>query len=195
MNTNNGTVVRIEEEAPMAMKTARELAAGKKMKKGEQGEQLELRTIQVTETFQRKRSWMNNDTINFLSEIVIKIEGIEEKEEKEETAIAQLQRRRVEIKKLLQRSNTLISSLQSLSIKESRLEENCQAIPEGNEDEYEDEGNDADFIEKPLSLTSKRDLYDSVYNIIDINIEKLNIDSDAFSSSNSSRRQIKEQDL
>jgi len=45
--TYNGTVVRIEEEAHMVMKTARELAVERKKKKGEQEEQLEIRRIQI----------------------------------------------------------------------------------------------------------------------------------------------------
>merc|ERR1712194_858244 len=71
----------------------------------------------------------------------------------------QQQQRKIEITKLLQQCGTSISSLQSLSIKESRHIENCQAIPEGNENEEEDDGNDDDDVDddsivKSVSTTS-----------------------------------------
>jgi len=109
----------------------------------------------------------NNETIEALSEeIVMKM-----KEEEREIAIAmkmarelaaerkkkkngelveaQQQQRKIEITTLLQQCGTSISSLQSLSIKESRHIENCQAISEGNENE-EDDGS----IVKSVSRTS-----------------------------------------
>jgi len=119
----------------------------------------------------------NNETIEALSEeIVMKM-----KEEEREIAIAmkmarelaaerkkkkngelveaQQQQRKIEITTLLQQCGTSISSLQSLSIKESRHIENCQAIPEGNENEEEDDGNDDDDVDddsivKSVSRTS-----------------------------------------
>ena len=69
--------------------------------------------------------------------------------------VEHLQRRRIEITNLLQHCSTSISSLQSLSIKESRHEENCQAIPEGNENEEEDDDIDDDGDDSVVKLLSK----------------------------------------
>mmetsp|Transcript_39550 Transcript_39550/g.45186 ORF Transcript_39550/g.45186 Transcript_39550/m.45186 type:complete len:182 (+) Transcript_39550:104-649(+) len=119
----------------------------------------------------------NNKTIEALSEAIV----MKMKEEEEEKAIAiamkmarelaaerkkkkngelleaQQQQRKIEITKLLQQCGTSMSSLQSLSIKESRHIENCQAIPEGNEHEEEDDDDDDvddDSIVQSVSRTS-----------------------------------------
>jgi len=118
----------------------------------------------------------NNKTIEALSEaIVMKMKEEEEKEiaiamkmarelaaerkkkKNGELLEAQQQQRKIEITTLLQQCGTSISSLQSLSIKESRHIENCQAIPEGNEHEEEDDDDDDDdddSIVKSVSRTS-----------------------------------------
>jgi len=89
------------------------------------------------------------------SEEQIQTEIVRIKEEAELKKKEELLARRNEIRKLLQRHSVSISSLQVLSDKEIRHEENCRAIPEGDEDEDEeeddnDEGidNDNDSIEK-----------------------------------------------
>ena len=82
-----------------------------------------------------------------------------QKKKKYDEHVEQLQRRRMEITTLLQHCGTSISALQSLSIQESRHEENCLAIPEGNEneeeDEDEDEDNDCDNDDSVVKLSSK----------------------------------------
>mmetsp|Transcript_7186 Transcript_7186/g.7753 ORF Transcript_7186/g.7753 Transcript_7186/m.7753 type:complete len:176 (-) Transcript_7186:232-759(-) len=120
----------------------------------------------------------NNETIEALSEeIVMKMKEEEEKEiaiamkmarelaaerkkkKNGELEAQQLQRRKIEITTFLQQCGTSISSLQSLSIKESRHIENCKAIPEGNENEEEDEDEEIDddnddSVVKSVSTTS-----------------------------------------
>ena len=82
------------------------------------------------------------------------------KKKKDDEEVEHLQRRRSEIKNLLQRCGTSINALHSLSIKESRHEENCHAIPEGNENEKEyvkddnDNDDDNNSLLKSLSTTS-----------------------------------------
>ena len=85
--------------------------------------------------------------------------------------VEHLQRRRIEITNFLQHCGTSIHSLRSLSIKESRHEENCRAIPEGNEDEDEDDEDDKyndeeeyeDGVENNGNADDdKEDAYDSI---------------------------------
>jgi len=78
------------------------------------------------------------------------------KGEQEEQRQQKQQQQRMQITALLQRNSKSISSLKTLAIKETRHEENCRAIPEGDEDEG---NNDEDsIIVKSLATTSKTDL-------------------------------------
>ena len=82
-------------------------------------------------------------------ELHTEIVTIQDEAASKEKKAAELAVRRNEIRKLLQRHSVSMSSLQVLSNTEIRHEENCRAIPEGNEDEDEDEddndeGNDND---------------------------------------------------
>jgi len=94
----------------------------------------------------------------------VQVEDIPNKKMKEEAEILkkkeEMELRRIQIRKILSRHAVSISSLKSLSEKQTRQEETSRAIPEGNEDdEDEDESNDDndDSIEKtstPLSSPS-----------------------------------------
>merc|ERR1719491_2735429 len=64
--------------------------------------------------------------------MMMKKKGEQEKQRQQQ----KIQRpQRSQITTLLQRNSTSISSLTTLAIKETRHEENCRAIPEGDEDE------------------------------------------------------------
>jgi len=84
--------------------------------------------------------------------MMMKKKGEQEKQRQQQKVQRQ---HRSQITTLLQRNSTSISSLQTLAIIETRYEENCRAIPEGDEDE---DNNDADSIVKALATTSTIDL-------------------------------------
>merc|ERR1712161_131147 len=68
-----------------------------------------------------------------------------------------------------------MSSLQVLSNTEIRHEENCRAIPEGNEDEDEDED---DSIEKIITSLSESSLAPTEIDDSDSNSEESNSDTE-----------------
>mmetsp|Transcript_22673 Transcript_22673/g.26233 ORF Transcript_22673/g.26233 Transcript_22673/m.26233 type:complete len:159 (-) Transcript_22673:322-798(-) len=89
------------------------------------------------------------------SEDQVQTEIVRIQEEAELKKKEELLARRNEIRKLLQRHSVSMSSLQVQSDKEIRHEENCRAIPEGNEDEDEDEDdNDEGNVNDKLSELS-----------------------------------------
>merc|ERR1712086_297474 len=104
----------------------------------------------------------------------------QKKKKKNDGHVEHLQRRRMEITNLLQHCGTSISSLQSLSIKESRHEENCQAIPEGDENEEEDEVIDDD-------TNDNDDDDDSVVKLSSKTLTTVQDDSDSDSNGNIDR--------
>eukprot|EP00751_Fragilariopsis_kerguelensis_P030501 CAMPEP_0170922664 /NCGR_PEP_ID=MMETSP0735-20130129/10581_1 /TAXON_ID=186038 /ORGANISM="Fragilariopsis kerguelensis, Strain L26-C5" /LENGTH=153 /DNA_ID=CAMNT_0011322113 /DNA_START=1 /DNA_END=463 /DNA_ORIENTATION=+ len=115
------------------------------------------------------------------SEEQIQSEIVRIQEEAELKKKEELLARRNEIRKLLQRHSVSMSSLQVQSDKEIRHEENCRAIPEGNEDEDEDEDDNNEGKDNVDDSIQKMTISVSESSMASTNLD----DSDSNSNSNS----------